>query len=838
MNQLPQEKFVINKAGVSPAYGGCNTLLKKPQLQLGGYSNVENTRRIGNGFEMRGGLVPHNQTAESSGIYSLYSYKSDLDGSLHFFAQLDDGDLLTADQLPPTAAGAADFGDVDMDISAIKGNVSGTVIPGSFSKINNALIHSNGGMQHVIWPGPSATPRQIFWKNSTAALERIIEGGVDVTNTLTDADDTTQTATFTYTLANNDGLFINCQYRATSFIIDMGSVVADGSTTLKVQYFDGDEFVDATPGTDGTSGLQSDGTITFTTAATEVPTWMFGTSGYWYRLYLSAGDATETVSFSEISYEGPWQLLTNVMDDFDQYIIEAQVEGGTSSEFFTYAASVVDLSALASADYLYFATTNNIWAARFHMGSNPNTTASTAISAIQGWTNNTVWADGWANLSNVEDSTNGLANTGWISWERGDYDKQAFNGSNHHMYWWRIKWDDVMSASVVCGITTLGVFDIADLGVTGLVSTSWKDRGVFTFGKFPRDLYVSRLGRPNVLNGVDAAILSPGDGRRNRVVAAVSFHNELMVWQREEGSDGGCLTIFEGYSPSTFGRLVLSTTLGTFSQKSVCVLDGALITTKKEDVSQKIAFFISHYGIFMTDGRTVVMVSGDIQNYFDPSYAECITRGQEDLMWVGIDSSKNVLRVGLVSGSGATKCNVFPVYELETQTWSFDTFPTGADETGIYPQCYSEVEGSSGAIHSLQYLGCQFGRVYRSNNSITYDQAYEDPVYITCKTRSEMSNGGNLLDFRELTIRTSSQGDYTLTKKIYENDVLVTSKNESFNMAAEDGGGTYRERILERDFETHHISVELTWQDTESEGDEAPVIFDYVYDLSAEPNKD
>ena len=832
MNQLPQPRFVINRNGVAPAAGGVDTFVDKPQLTLGAYSNTENVRQSGGGFEMRGGLTPHNQTAESSGIFNLYSYKSDLDGSLHFFAQLENGDLLTADDLPPTASGAADFGDVDMDMSAIKGDVSGTVVPGSFSKSDNALIHSNGGMQHVIWPGPSARPRQVFWKNSSATLDRILEGGVDLTNVLTDENDTSETATYTYTIANNDGLYVNCPYKANEFDIDMGTVVADGSTTLKVQYFDGDEFTDATTGTDGTSGLQQDGSITFTAGADEKPTYMFGTSGYWYRLYLSAGDATETVRFAEISYTGPWQLLTNVMDDFDQYVIEAQVEG-SASEYRTYAASTVDLSTLASGDYLYFATTDNIWAARFDVGSNPNLTASTAITSVEGWTN----AAGWAAVSGVEDSTNGLANTGWVSWEREDHDKMAFNGSNHHMYWWRIKWDDVMSATVVCAITTLGIYDIADFGVVGLVSTTWKDRGIYTFGKFPRDLYVSRLGRPNVLNGVDTAILSPGDGRRNRVVAAVSFHNELMVWQREEGSDGGCLTIFEGYSPSTFGRLILSTTIGTFSQKSVCVLDGSLITTRKDDFSQKISFFLSHYGIFMTDGRTVQRISDSIQNYFDPSYAECITRGQEDKMWIGVDSSKNCLRVGLVSGSGATECNVFPVYDLGSLEWGFDTFPTGVTGTGIYPQCYAKVEGNSGDVHSLQYLGCKFGRVYRSDNTVTYDKASSTAVYITAKTRAEFSNGGNLLDIRELVLRASANADYTLSKKIYENGVLDSSKSETFTMDDEYSGLTFRERILERAFESHHFSVELTWQDTEAEGDPAPVLYDYVYDIQSETNK-
>jgi hypothetical protein len=231
------------------------------------------------------------------------------------------------------------------------------------------------------------------------------------------------------------------------------------------------------------------------------------------------------------------------------------------------------------------------------------------------------------------------------------------------------------------------------------------------------------------------------------------------------------------------------------------------------------------------------MISDKIQNYFDPSYAECITRGQEDKMWVGIDTAKKVLRVGLVSGTGQTKCNIFPVYDLVSGEWISDTFPTGADGTGIYPNCFREVEASSGDVYSLQYLGDTYGRVYRSNNLITYDKASSTAVYITAKTVAEFSNGGNLLDFRELIVRAGANSDYTLIKKIYENGILVADETESFAMEDDESGDTYRERILQRNHEIFHLSIELTLQDTESGGDPAPELYDYIYSIGSEIEK-
>jgi hypothetical protein len=831
MNTIPQNRFSINKSGVAPAAGGMNTFIRKPQLALGGYSEVENLRMIGPGFELRGGLTPHNQTAEPSGIKSLYSYKSDKSGVRKFFAQLDDGDVLLADEAPP-ASTVNDFGDVVMDLSALKGNADGTLVAGSWSELSDNLLHSNGEMQHLVWTGEEQHPRAVFWKASSAAIVRIMEGGKDYTLLLTDNENSGDTGSITTTIANKDGLWICCDFPASQINIDMGSIVADGSTTLKVQYYDGDDMADATTGSDGTNGLQQDGTITFTKGTAEYDTWMFGTSGYWYRLYLSAGDATETISFKEITYEGDWQALTNVMDQFDEFIIESAVEG-SSSEFRTYAATAIDLSGLVSGDYLYFATVSPCWAVRMDVGALPSTTAGTPT--IQGYR-----AGSWETVSNAEDGTAGMLHSGWMSWERKDnyWDKRAFNNSNSHMYWWRISFAATLSESVGVTITYLTNHDLnTGLGATGLVSTSWKGRGCYTFGKFPRDIYVSRRDRPNILNGTDFSILQPGDGRRNPVVAATPFHNELMVWQKEEGSDGGCLTLFEGYSPSTYGRLVLSTRLGTFSQKTIAILDGALISTRRDDVTQTLVFFLSHYGIFMTDGRSVKMISDKIQNYFDPSYAECITRGQEDKMWVGIDTAKKVLRVGLVSGTGQTKCNIFLVYDLITGEWMSDTFPTGASGTGIHPHCFREVEASSGDVYSLQYLGDAYGRVYRSNNLVSYDQAAASPIFITSKTRAEFSNGGNLIDFRELTLRAGSNSDYTLTKKIYENGSLDADETESFTMEDDESGDTYRERMLQRNHEIFHLSIELTMQDTEAGGDPPPDLYDYIYNIGSEIQK-
>ncbi|GAF92377.1 unnamed protein product, partial [marine sediment metagenome] len=274
------------------------------------------------------------------------------------------------------------------------------------------------------------------------------------------------------------------------------------------------------------------------------------------------------VSFNSITYDGDFRLLQNVMEEIPNFIIEAQVETA-AGEYETYAASAVVVSELVAGDFIYFATAAPAWALYINVGATPNVTASTAIDDLDVWD-----GSAFTSVTNVEDDSNGCANTGYVSWDRSSPvpKTRAFNNNKNHMYWYRISFDKAMTAGVTLTLSALFYWDINEFGREGKVSTVWKDRGIFTFSRLDRDLYVSKKYKMNVLNGDDSAILSPGDGRYNKTTAMLPFYNELMVFQKEEGSLGGCITLFEGYSPETFGKLVLSTRLGSFSQQSVCIV--------------------------------------------------------------------------------------------------------------------------------------------------------------------------------------------------------------------------------------------------------------------------
>ena len=218
--------------------------------------------------------------------------------------------------------------------------------------------------------------------------------------------------------------------------------------------------------------------------------------------------------------------------------------------------------------------------------------------------------------------------------------------------------------------TTIGIdyqpyFDITDLG-KGYTVGAWKNRAVLTTNQ-DHVTYVSAENASQVFNGDDSTALYPGDGRLNIPVAQRTMGDDLLIWQREKGLEGGCLTKFTWVSSiSNITRKVISTTLGTMNSKSVDIVDGVEFSELNRDIPvMSLAFFLSRFGVFVTDKNVCYCISGDIANYFDPTSSACIRTGYESEMWLKYDSAYGVIRIGLVSGSSATVPNVFPVYDVK-----------------------------------------------------------------------------------------------------------------------------------------------------------------------------
>jgi hypothetical protein len=161
----------------------------------------------------------------------------------------------------------------------------------------------------------------------------------------------------------------------------------------------------------------------------------------------------------------------------------------------------------------------------------------------------------------------------------------------------------------------------------------------------------------------------------------------------------------------------------------------------------------------------VSIISDDIQNYFDPTKTECIRYGYEKEMWLEHDAAFNVLRIGLVSGATATLPNVFPVFDLVTKTWSFDT---PAQELS----CVAGVEAGSGQAPVVMVGGgIDDGTVYQLNYGT---------VDVTTAIRALIEMVVNfkalVISVDEVLIRFGAQTDGAAVLAAYENERLKWTK--------------------------------------------------------------
>jgi hypothetical protein len=350
------------------------------------------------------------------------------------------------------------------------------------------------------------------------------------------------------------------------------------------------------------------------------------------------------------------------------------------------------------------------------------------------------------------------------------------------------------SSNLVIGITGQPFFNITDFGKCINVA-AWKNRACYVFEKDPNFMYIAETNQPMHLNGSDYAVLRAGDGRSNKIVCLKSFYNELMAWQEEKGTEGGTLTLFEGYNPDNFGSTILSNKVGTFSPKSAVVVDGVLTSTATDEQIKTVSYFLSHYGIFATDGRVVWGISDNISNYFNPTKTECVRYGYEDKMWIGYDSTFNVLRIGLVSGSSATECNIFPVYDLITKTWSFD-------DLGQDLNSFLELEAGTANIPLIQVGGGQDGFLYRLNTSQN-----DVSTAINTYVKIELNLKGNEFMLKDMKLRHKVQSAGNISVVPYQNGVEKPSF--TITMTAENTNETIRRSKKTLDMVGTHLALKI-----------------------------
>lgn len=784
--------------------GGCVTARDKGLLPFGAYSMIQNAISLNPGFEKRKGQIKLHSTADGTNqVVSMYQFKKARVTESHFYAQFSDGDVLEATNMPP-AVTAGVFGS-----EVYSGTASGQY-PASWGNIGDLMIYSNGVDQHQVYAGTgSYVDGFIVWRDS-AALTSIPDTGSDYSFEVSDGQSATVAILDSLdTYANHNGAFIRTPVPAKSLTWTIP--LPNGTASVASLYYWNGAWTELSSGwadTTASSGktlASTGGTMSWTAPTDILPKYMFGVNGYWYQLRVSAQLDSE-VEVSAVTYAADWQAIEDIWDGVLGDVAEIQFYDASATVYYTFGSSAAEIDSATSSDKFYFSSADQICGFYVDVGSTPNTTAATTINAVYYWD-----GDGFTAVSGLFDGTAGLSHSGWVTFTRPAAEEHPtqFNNCGYSAYWYYFTVDKTLNDDVIIGLQTMPYFDMDDFG-KGQSNCIWKNRACYSFTLWPEYIYISKEGAPFCLSSSDAGVLEAGDGRSNRIVAMRKFYNEIIIWQEEKGLEGGCVTLIEGYTPATFGKLLLSSKVGTFSNNSVDVVDGVIVSTATDESIKTMAFFLSRYGVCVTDGRTIWVISDDIQNYFDPQKSECIRRGYEKLHWLKYDSTRNAILIGLVSGSSATVPNIFPVFHLADKTWTFDA---RAQEIS----CIEEIEAGSGDIGVIQVGGgVDDGTLYLLNYG-TNDITTVIDTYATL----EFGMGGEVFNIEEFMLRCKVQSSGNITVTITQNDIAYTTL--TLSMTAETASHVIRRHRSKMNVTDQHVSVKI-----QNNGDSnSMILYDY-----------
>lgn len=406
----------------------------------------------------------------------------------------------------------------------------------------------------------------------------------------------------------------------------------------------------------------------------------------------------------------------------------------------------------------------------------------------------------WGGVTSLDDSSNGISKQGFVTWNRTSItpEKTHFNDTQYHAYWYRFKVDAEITGNVNIGILTMPYHSMDEFGIS-MSNGVWKDRAILSFDRFGKFIYLSATDNMMMLNGLDFGVLEAGDGRSNKVRAIIKFYNELIVLQAEKGAAGGCTTLFEGFSPETFGKLLLSSQIGIMNAKCIETIDGVLTSTETDVAIKTITFWLSRYGMIACDGTVLSIISDDVRNYFDPLDDNSIRRGYEDKMWLKYDSAYNVIRVGLVTGDSATTCNTFLVFDRITGKF-------GTDTLGQNLSCMAEVEAASGDVMVLQLGGgATDGKVHQLNQT---DDDGDTPI--DADLVMELDGKGVMMKLQQIILRVKSlaSGELTITTAINGN--VPDDHEQIAPMTAKTVGDTYRRIVrMMNKIQSDHFSIRI-----------------------------
>ncbi len=509
------------------------------------------------------------------------------------------------------------------------------------------------------------------------------------------------------------------------------------AATAGVNYWDGSAWQAVTSLVDGTvsvagKSLSGTGSITFSDTASVAKVKIYNNSmAYWYQFVFTGVDNTTTVS--RVTIDASMQTIKDIWDGIPRSIMSFFTYTSAYNEYSTNvlhedydstdSGTYVNVGGFTSAYYLLAGFAEQTTGISFYIvGDTGNTTAST-ICTIYYW-NGAAWVTVGAIDDNTSEGVKSLNKSGVIMWNPPSLDLEFPTSIKDETptYYYKITFDKTLSANLLIDY------------VYGIPAQ--KTLGNYAFPVFWQDrvwLCDEETGAKNsmkgasylsdcVFNGTDSPTISfDGD---EKIVAAVplfsrfggTIYENLVMCKRTE-------TYLVDTTTSTDTSSTTPTTSTNYRVYKVAAKVGCVapLTMKLCDMgfqlapglNRHVAIWQSAGGIVMFDGNSIVPVSDDIQNFFDPTDDDYINTAVIDKFSAFYDDANKEYHWLFATGSSTT-LNKEWAYDLKHRKW-FE-IARGTDKT---LQCGWNVQDSLG--NGYVYGGLATGYVERLENGTTMD---------------------------------------------------------------------------------------------------------------------
>ena len=748
MLKMFKETFKGSYDGITPA-----TL-----LPVGAISDGLNVRKIGEGggWKPRKGCTMHNTTAlGSADILSLHQYTHPRNDDYHFLGQYN-GNLYDSSNDPDdTTPGAGGFG------TSIVSGLS-TTVPGFSTMVGETFCYADGSGVPTVWGG--TTPLcSGFLCHYDISNDGTPDTYVDYTREVTDERSSTMA---TLRADVHDVYYVCSPEIAEAITLDLGTTVNLLASVATVKSWVGGAWQDrsATDGTIDPAGDThgQDGSFTWDRNNTDTMRVIGGIMGYWYQVsFSSVLTAGVEILSCKVAYDAT--ELTNKWSGVHEYPAAVRFYDHSETEYVDNTGKVTNESTsqymqigeMQTTDFIYVKGVESLGGFGFAMVADYTQGIAAKVDSIEVWTG-VAWTAGAGIIDGTLDvaGDSSFAQTGiiWFNAAAVTAKRRTFDWDTTPGYWYRISIDVAFTdTDIRVFMMSTTMFPASLSAADGVIE--FKNR-LFTWGdpEYPNRLRYSSNGRPDCFSGGDSGY-TEAFGDMKPITCALRFHNELLVWKEDS------VWLLEGYSPQTFGKLLLADTIGLASPKSAVVAETGY-PAMRTDEPMSIALWEDTDGVYVLDGRKPKKISLPVDHYFNTEYATAIAAASINNRQSFVDPLRNEYHL------------LLPTSELVYNYIKAEWYPPW--ERNLDLVCGLSLRGTNNRYYT--YGGDANGRVYKLEDDTSDKNAANADVAISHKVKTRAISAKQpeatslRFTFRKLWIEAQARGVSTaLATKFHKN---------------------------------------------------------------------